>query len=136
MCIIGGQLTGKSGSLILVNFTNLVNLGFQYFVVGLPHKILQLLVSGSHLPAGAVTHSPCAGSQLDFQQSLPCAPTGVSEFARWRRDDDSQKPPWQRETSQPWSAQAVQGCAAQVGWHAKGTRGCDALSTAQVKSTA
>lgn len=120
MCVIGGQLLRKSGLLILVNFTNL---GFYkylvsstFHVVGLPQNHSAAPAGARHsLPAGAVRHSPCAGRQLHFHQSFPWAPTGVSEFARWRRDDDSQKPTWHKESSQPWSAQVEQGGAAQVG---------------------
>lgn len=88
----------------------------MFHVVGLPQNHSAAPAGARHsLPAGAVRHSPCAGRQLHFRQSFPWAPTGVSEFARWRRDDDSQKPTWQEESSQPWSAQVEQGGAAQVG---------------------
>lgn len=100
MCIIGRQLIEKSGLLILVNFINLVNLGLQYLSCCWFAPYDTVAPAGvRHTPAGAVTHRPCAGSQLHFHQSFPHAPTGVSEFVHCGRDDDSQKPTWQRDFS-------------------------------------
>lgn len=74
--------------------------------VGLSHSILlQMLVSGTYLSAGAVMRRPRRDNPLSFHLSFPRAPAGISEFARCERDDgDSLKPTWQKETFQSSSA--------------------------------
>lgn len=107
----------------------LVNLGFQYLSCFWFAPYDTVATAGvRHTPACRCSHTQPL-CRLNFHQSFPHAPTGVSEFAHCGRGDDSQKPTWQKETSQSWSAQALQGGVVQVGRHARGTRGCDALST-------
>lgn len=93
VCVIGRQLIEMTGLLILVNFINLVDLGFQYL------SWCWFAPYGAGAAAGVRHTSACRCShtqplcrQLNSHQSFPRAPTGVSEFARCGRDDDSEKP--------------------------------------------
>lgn len=135
MCIIGGQLIGKSGSLILVNFTNPCNAGFEYLSCCWFAPYLLLHCTVRHTPgAGAVPPSPCAGRQLNFHQSLPqqvSVGLHVVEERMTHRNPHSKKRLFSHDQLRLFREGAVQ-----VGRYAKGTRAWDALSIPWDKSTA